>query len=147
MKWNTAIKQIEQAMAEGRQVGIEYHRKWERNSRQFDVVYSVSEYDWNDDVCKGVTTYYDILDEDNYIIDGVVINDMTKRQMIKNLADMANQLVKNYTYDLNKRMWTACLDWNREHPDEEIFMCEDCFNGSETVNGFYIEDDYWIIPD
>lgn len=77
MKWNTAIKQIEQAMAEGKKVGVEYHRKWARNGRQFDAVYSVGEYVFNGEVCEGVTTYYDILDEDNYIIDGIVINDTT----------------------------------------------------------------------
>ena len=65
---------------------------------------------------------------------------MTKDEMILNLMSMANQLVKNYTYELNKRMWTACLDWNREHPDEEIFMCE-------TDDGFAIEDDVWILPE
>ena len=72
---------------------------------------------------------------------------LTKDEMISKLVGMANKLVKHYSYDLNKRMWTLCSDWNREHPDEEIFMCEECFNGSETVNGFYIEDDYWIIPE
>ena len=65
---------------------------------------------------------------------------MTKDEMILNLMSMANQLVKDYSYDLNKRMWRTCLDWNDEHPDEEIFMCE-------TDDGFAIEDDVWILPE
>ena len=148
MKWEMAIKKIEKAMAEGKKVEIEYHRKWMKQDSHFDVVYSISEYDWHGDVCKAVSTYHDGLDEDSHIIDAVKITaEVTKDQMLDELVGMANQLVKNYTYELNHKMWTACSDWNREHPDAEIFMCEDCFNGSETVNGFYIEDDYWIIPE
>lgn len=65
---------------------------------------------------------------------------MTKDQMIDKLVGMANELVKGYTYDLNKTMWRTCLDWNDEHEDEQIWMCE-------TDDGFAIEDDVWVLPE
>ena len=72
---------------------------------------------------------------------------MTKQKMFEQLVNMANNLVKDYSYDKMSKLWDACNEWNDKHPDEEIFMCDGCFNDSETVNGFYIEDYYWIIED
>lgn len=66
---------------------------------------------------------------------------------IADLANMANKLTQEWSWDLYRDMFSACIDWNSEHEDEEIFMCEECFNGSETVNGVYIEDDYWIFEE
>ena len=36
-----------------------------------------------------------------------------------------------------------CIEWNREHEDDEIFMCEHA-DENNVVDGFYIEDDYWL---
>ena len=41
---------------------------------------------------------------------------------LKKLYAMALELTKKYTYETNYKMWTLCLDWNREHPEEEIFI-------------------------
>lgn len=60
---------------------------------------------------------------------------------LKKLYTMALELTKKYDYETNYKMWTLCLDWNSEHPEKEIFMCDD-----EDENGtyrFFIEDDYF----
>lgn len=70
-----------------------------------------------------------------------------RSEMIAQLMQMADRLTQDYSWGLYRAMFSTCIDWNSEHEDEEIFMCEDCFNGSETVNGVYIEDDYWIFEE
>lgn len=70
--------------------------------------------------------------------------DMDREQLIRRMFDMANKVV---TRDDADAIWTLCLDWNRDHPDEEIFMCDYQSDGSEYVNGFMIEDDYWVFEE
>lgn len=76
---------------------------------------------------------------------------MTREQLISDMMDKANKLVGNWTRAGEDEIWRMCCEWNSEHPDEEIFMCEsdmDEFgNTTEHVNGFYIEDDHWIFDD
>lgn len=65
----------------------------------------------------------------------------TRSEVLENLRKMANELSRNYSSELNRQMWRLCLDWNSDHGDAEIFMCE-----SEDGDGrdiFCIEDDYW----
>ena len=69
---------------------------------------------------------------------------MTREKVIKEMIRRANALLKNWNRELFDSIWTMCLDWNREHEDEEIFMCEYQSDDSEYVNGFMIEDDYWV---
>jgi len=69
---------------------------------------------------------------------------MTREQTIKTMANKANALLKNWSRDGENEIWTMCTDWNRDHEDNEIFMCEYQSEGSEYVNGFMIEDDFWI---
>ena len=52
----------------------------------------------------------------------------TRNEMIDRLMQMANTLTRDYSWDLYRSMFSTCIDWNSEHEDEEIFMCEDCFN-------------------
>ncbi len=72
---------------------------------------------------------------------------MTKEQMISKMVDKANKLAQSNDWDFLKvaEIWDMCSDWNREHDDynEQIFMC-DHDNDDNIVDGFYIEDDYWI---
>lgn len=73
MKWDKAIKQIEAALAEGKTVEIQYHRKWTRNSNEYkwDIVTNVTEYDWFGQICKAVNTYHDQINEGNFIVDEI----------------------------------------------------------------------------
>lgn len=75
MKWNKAIKLIEDALEAGQKVEIRYHRKWTRNPNEFkwSMVESVSEYNWNNEICKAVNTIHDQLTEGTHIIDEVNI--------------------------------------------------------------------------
>lgn len=67
---------------------------------------------------------------------------MTRDEMIRTLVNIANRLVKNYSWDLNSKMWDLCCDWNAEHDDAEIFMSE-VSDDDDNVIGFMIEDDTW----
>ena len=69
---------------------------------------------------------------------------MTREKLISKLMDMANKLLNNWTGEEEDAIWKLCIGWNIEHPDEEIFMCEYQSDDSEYVNGFMIEDDYWV---
>lgn len=73
MKWNTAIKIIEQAAAKGETVCIEYHRKWMTNSTRYGVIDTIPSYEYNGQICKAVNTFSDTLDESSHIIDGIEI--------------------------------------------------------------------------
>lgn len=73
---------------------------------------------------------------------------MTREQTILKMVKMADELVKNYSYDKYNEIWEICSDWNREHEgSEEIFMCDYQSDDSAYVNGFMIEDDYWVFED
>lgn len=67
--------------------------------------------------------------------------DMNRDQVISKMYEMANKIGIREEADA---IWALCSDWNREHPDEEIFMCEYQSDGSECVDGFMIEDDWWV---
>lgn len=73
MKWNTAINKIEKALAAGSAVSVRYHRKWMLQQAHIDKVESVNEYAWEGQICKAVSTYYDLLDEGSHMIDEVII--------------------------------------------------------------------------
>ena len=69
---------------------------------------------------------------------------MTRTETIKSMMTKANKMLKDgWTRDGENEIWNMALDWNREHEDDEIFMCEYQSEDSEFVNGFMIEDDYW----
>lgn len=66
---------------------------------------------------------------------------------IQIMVKKANKLCKRYTWEAWEEIWDMCSDWNSTHPEtEEIFMAEHENDNGET-DGFYIEDDYWIIHD
>ncbi len=72
---------------------------------------------------------------------------MTRNQTISKMMKMANELMKNYTWEKNKALWDMCYDWNSTHEEsEEIFMCETS-DDDDNVNGFMIEDDVWYWPE
>lgn len=75
MKWEKALKQIETALANNKEVEIKYHRKWAKNIHDYRIgmVENVVEYDWHGDTCKAIDTYYDQVDEGTHIIDEVNI--------------------------------------------------------------------------
>lgn len=72
MKWTSAIKKIEKAMAEGKKVKIEYHRKW-MPITYYGIVENVVDYEYQGERCKAVNTYHDGIDEYAHIIDDVII--------------------------------------------------------------------------
>lgn len=70
---------------------------------------------------------------------------MTRAEMIKEMMTKANELKKNYTWKGWEEIWDMCYDWNGTHSErEEIFMAEHENEETGMVDGFYIEDDYWI---
>ena len=71
MKWNKAIKQIETALALGKEVAIDYHRKWNTCDAHIDRVDGIVLYDWHGEQCKAVSTFFDLIDEGSHIIDDV----------------------------------------------------------------------------
>lgn len=68
----------------------------------------------------------------------------TREETIRVMIQKATNLLKNWSRDEEDVIWTMCSDWNSKHENEEIFMCEYQSEESETVNGFMIEDDYWV---
>lgn len=72
---------------------------------------------------------------------------MTKQKVIEQMVQIANELTKNYTWDKFNALLDLCSDWNEEHEEEYIFMCDHVSEETGLTNGFYIEDDYWIISD
>ena len=73
---------------------------------------------------------------------------MTKAQVIRKMYEKANMVMRNWTRDGENEIWDMALNWNRNHEDDEIFMCEfsQDAEGNDTgrVTGFMIEDDYWL---
>ena len=71
-----------------------------------------------------------------------------KERMITKMVKLANDLVKNYTWEKNKALWSMCSDWNSNHEEsEEIFMCELDADDEHPNGGFCIEDDCWYFQD
>lgn len=73
---------------------------------------------------------------------------MTKAQVIRKMYEKANMVMRNWTRDGENEIWDMALNWNRNHEDDEIFMCEFSQdaegNDTERVTGFMIEDDFWL---
>ena len=67
-----------------------------------------------------------------------------REQIIAEMVKKANAMLKNgWTREGENAIWDMASDYNRTH-DDEIFMCEYQSDDSEYVNGFMIEDDYWV---
>ena len=75
MKWNAAVKQIEEALEEGKTVEIMYHRKYHTKISLFDVVESISEYTWHGLPEYGINTYRDQINDSWHIIDEVKVKE------------------------------------------------------------------------
>ena len=72
MKWNTAIKQIENAIAENKKIEIDYHVKWNKSNCHIDNFDSIVLYEYNGETCKAVNTWFDQINEGSHIIDDVI---------------------------------------------------------------------------
>lgn len=74
---------------------------------------------------------------------------MTREETIKKMMKLANEIMgkngKNWTRQKEDEIWNLSLDYNRDHEDDEIFMCE--YGDGDDVEGFMIEDDYWLYED
>lgn len=77
MKWNKSVGIIEKGLAEGKDVEIKYHRKWNRNENEvrWSEVSQVSEYKFNGVLCKAIHTPFYLLDEGNWVIEIVRVWD------------------------------------------------------------------------
>ena len=73
MKWAKAIAKIEKALAAEKTVVIEYHRKWILQDSHVEHVESVSEYEYEGQICKAVNTFSNQINEGSHIIDGVAV--------------------------------------------------------------------------
>lgn len=56
--------------------------------------------------------------------------------MIDEIFKLANELAKNYTWDLYIRLYELC-------EEAGLFWCEQINEETETLE-FWIEDDHWI---
>ena len=72
---------------------------------------------------------------------------MTREKVINEMVTRANALKKKYSYEMFNEIWDMCFEWNSNHEEAEIFMCEHENEETGMVDGFYIEDDYWIIAE
>ena len=77
---------------------------------------------------------------------GIGINLTKKEKTIRKMWEMVDKLYGNYSRDEEMKIWDLCYEWNSEHEDDEIFMCETGDEGN-TVNGFMIEDDCFYYED
>lgn len=76
---------------------------------------------------------------------------MKKEKMIDKLIRQSLKILENdksYSKEDELKIWRECSDWNSEHSDNEIFMCEYSGHYSTTqVIGYTIEDDIFIYPE
>lgn len=73
---------------------------------------------------------------------------MTKFKMLEKMYEKANALQKNYTWQGWEEIWDMCYDWNSTHDrKDEICMSEHWNDETDEIDGFYIEDDYWIFEE
>ena len=73
MKWNTAVKQIEKALAADKAVSVHYHRKWMKQEAYFDRVDGIITYEWHGETVKAISTWNNVVDVYSYIIDDIEI--------------------------------------------------------------------------
>ena len=52
---------------------------------------------------------------------------------------------KGFRRCMFNKIWDLGIDWNRDHEDDEIFVCEDYDENGDLK--LYIEDDYVIITE
>lgn len=72
---------------------------------------------------------------------------LTRNTVIKTMVKKALKMYGgNYSKQCENDIWRICSDWNSVHPDEEILMCE-FSNDAGRVDGFCIEDDYFLYSD
>ena len=57
-------------------------------------------------------------------------------KVLEKMHNICNELTKNYTWDQYNLLCAICSDWNNDHEDEEIFLCD-------TDDGIAIEDDIY----
>ncbi len=76
---------------------------------------------------------------------------MGREQVIAKMVEMAKAITgkntDNWTRKAEKQIWRMCDDWNSEHyggcyDEAEIFMSE--INGESGIDGFCIEDEYFL---
>lgn len=76
---------------------------------------------------------------------------MTRTQTIDKMIKKAKAITgtnsKNWTRDAENKIWDMAYDWNSNHDDSEIFMCEIWKDDGYDFDGFMIEDDYFVYED
>lgn len=71
---------------------------------------------------------------------------MTRTETIKVMMEKARDLQRNgWTREGENEIWDMASDFNREHEDEEIFMCVMSEADGDVGDGFMIEDDYFTL--
>ena len=71
MVWNKAIKQIEDGLNTGANVGVRYHVKRDRHFSYVNDVESIVDYEYKGKKCKAINLYNNQLNEGTHIIDEV----------------------------------------------------------------------------
>lgn len=76
---------------------------------------------------------------------------MTRNEVVKKMISKAIAITgknsKNWTRDAENEIWEICSDWNGSNWEDAIFMCEHGNEETGYVDGFYIEDDYFIVEE
>lgn len=74
---------------------------------------------------------------------------MTRTDTIRNMMSKANRMLKEgWSSDVVSELWETASEWNSNHDEEEyIFMSDYQSDDSEVVNGFMIEDDFWVFEE
>ena len=73
------------------------------------------------------------------------IEGKTRDEVIAMMIRLANEAINRDNGLIENVIWAISSEWNSTHSErEEIAMYEFQSEDSECVNGFMIEDDFWI---
>lgn len=70
-----------------------------------------------------------------------------KRELIGKLIDYTTTHINNWSWDNYSYIQSTISDWNTDHEDDEIFMCDISNREDEVCNGFMIEDECFYFED
>ena len=75
MKWSIAVQRIESALAEGKEVEVRYHRRYNTKISLIDKVDMVIDYKWHGVPEHDISTWRDQLSDYSHIIDEIIVKE------------------------------------------------------------------------
>ena len=73
--------------------------------------------------------------------------DWNREHTLDVIYTMAVFLTKTYKRSVAEQMWTIANDFNSDHEDEEIFLCDHESEATGMIDGVYVEDNYFIFAE